>query len=164
MDWSSIVQQTLAFLFGGGLVTVVTLRQIRKREDIKNESLAIEPLKATIDQLHEELSRAQDKYNTLEDKYNNAVSKHEDKVASVVTKYEDKCEESATAKSMMCVHLACPLRDPLLGQGDAWLETHKDDISLGVDYTPLNVLMKRLGDKRKREQKDDGEGRDNQGA
>lgn len=160
MDWSSIIQQTLAFLFGGGLVTVVTLRQIRKREDIKNESLAIEPLKATIEQLHDELSRAEAKYQALEEKYNNAVLKHEDKVNSVVQKYEDKCEESATAKSMMCVHLACPLRDPLLGQGDAWLETHKNDISLGVDYTPLNTLMKRLGEKRKREKAEDDAGQE----
>lgn len=151
MDWNSLIEALLPFILGGGLVAIFTVPAAVKKAKIENESFAIEPLRLTNEQLRGEITRMEERYAALENKYEAMVAKLEGKQAETTKKYEDKCEESATAKSMMCVHLACPLRDPVLGQGDAWLESHRDDISLGVDYTPLNMLMKRLGNKRKME-------------
>ena len=145
MDWTTVITSIVTFVFGGGLVGIVTIPQMRKKGDIENESLATETLRNTITELRVDNERKDVKIAQLEDK--NAIT---------VGKYEDKCEESATAKSMMCIHLGCSLRDPLLGQGDSWLETHKDDMSLSVDFLPVNVLMKRLGEKRKA-QKEQGD-------
>lgn len=155
MDWTSLIIEFLAFLFGGGLVTIVTLRQIRNRENIKNESLAIKPLRETNEQLRGEIQRMEARYTSLEEKYEAMVARMEAKQSDTTKKYEDKCEECATAKNMMCVHLGCSLRDPMLGQGADWYEAHKDNLSLGVDYTSVNVLMKNLGAKRKKEQSDE---------
>lgn len=164
MDWMSLIQSILPFILGGGLVAIFTVPAAVKKAKIENESLAIGPLQTTISLLHEEIKRKETRIQELEAEREETDQKHTEKLNSCVEKYENKCEESATAKSMMCVHLGCSLRDPLLGQGDAWLETHKEDISLGVDYTPVNVLMKRLGLKRKVENNDTGQERDNQGA
>ena len=164
MDLSSIITEIATFILGGGLVAIFTVPAAIKKAKIENESLAIEPLRQTNEQLRSEITRMEDRYASLEDKYEAMVAKMEAKQADTTEKYENKCEECATAKNMMCVHLGCSLRDPMLGQGDAWYEAHKDNLSLGVDYTAVNVLMKRLGEKRKREQTNDGEGRDNQGS
>jgi len=164
MDLSSIITEIATFIIGGGLVAIFTVPAAVKKAKIGNESLAIEPLRLTNEQLRSEITRMEERYASLEEKYEAMVAKMEAKQASTTEKYENKCEECATAKNMMCVHLGCSLRDPMLGQGDAWYEAHKDNLSLGVDYTAVNVLMKRLGEKRKREQTNDGEGRDNQGS
>ena len=162
MDWMSLIDSLLPFILGGGLVAIFTVPAAVKKAKIENESFAIEPLRQTNEQLRSEITRMEDRYATLETKYEAMVAKMEAKQADTTEKYENKCEECATAKNMMCVHLGCSLRDPMLGQGDAWYEAHKDNLSLGVDYTSVNVLMKRLGDKRKREQKEDaGQERDN---
>ena len=167
MDWNSLIDSLLPFILGGGLVAIFTVPAAIKKAKIENESIAIEPLRQTNEQLRSEITRMEDRYAALETKYEAMVAKMEEKQAATTEKYENKCEECATAKNMMCVHLGCSLRDPMLGQGDAWYEAHKDNISLGVDYTGVNVLMKRLGEKRKRQKEEangDGEGRDNQGS
>lgn len=164
MDWTSIIPELATFILGGGLVAIVTVPSAIRKAKIENESLATGPLKETNAQLRAEIERIETKYQALEVKYEETVAKSEAKIQACVDRYENKCEESATAKSMMCVHLGCSLRDPLLGQGDSWLEAHRDDISLGVDYTPVNVLMKRLGAKRKAQEKEesnDAKGSDN---
>jgi len=167
MDWISLIDKLLPFILGGGLVAIFTVPAAIKKAKIENESFAIEPLRQTNEQLRSEITRMEERYASLEEKYEAMVAKMEAKQAATTDKYENKCEECATAKNMMCVHLGCSLRDPMLGQGDAWYEAHKDNISLGVDYTGVNVLMKRLGEKRKRQKEEsdgNGEGRDNQGS
>ena len=157
MDWISLIDKLLPFILGGGLVAIFTVPAAIKKAKIENESFAIEPLRQTNEQLRGEITRMEERYASLETKYEEMVAKMEAKQAATTEKYENKCEECATAKNMMCVHLGCSLRDPMLGQGDAWYEAHKENISLGVDYTGVNVLMKRLGEKRRRmaEAKDD---------
>lgn len=150
MDWISLIDKLLPFILGGGLVAIFTVPAAIKKAKIENESFAIEPLRQTNEQLRGEITRMEERYASLETKYEEMVAKMEAKQAATTEKYENKCEECATAKNMMCVHLGCSLRDPMLGQGDAWYEAHKENISLGVDYTGVNVLMKRLGEKRRR--------------
>ena len=165
MDWISLIRELLPFILGGGLVAIFTVPAAIKKAKIENESFAIEPLRQTNEQLRGEITRMEERYAALENKYEAMVAKMEEKQAATTEKYENKCEECATAKNMMCIHLGCSLRDPMLGQGDAWYEVHKNEANLGADFTPVNVLMKRLGDKRRREQKDDaGQERDSQGS
>jgi len=166
MDLSSILTEVATFIIGGGLVAIFTVPAAVKKAKIENESIAIEPLRLTNEQLRHENERLSERNIALEEKYEAMVAKMEAKQAATTEKYENKCEECATAKNMMCVHLGCSLRDPMLGQGDAWYEAHKDNLSLGVDYTSVNVLMKNLGEKRRKMMaKDDaGQGSDNQGS
>ena len=166
MDLSSILTEVATFIIGGGLVAIFTVPAAVKKAKIENESIAIEPLRLTNEQLRHENERLSERNIALEEKYEAMVAKMEAKQAATTEKYENKCEECATAKNMMCVHLGCSLRDPMLGQGDAWYEAHKSDLSTAVDFTSVNVLMKNLGEKRKRMMtKDDaGQGSDNQGS
>lgn len=166
MDWNSLIDSLLPFILGGGLVAIFTVPAAIKKAKIENESFAIEPLRQTNEQLRSEITRMEERYAALEDKYEAMVAKMEEKQAATTEKYENKCEECATAKNMMCIHLGCSLRDPMLGQGAGWYDAHKSDLSTAVDFTSVNVLMKNLGEKRKRLMtKDDaGQGSDNNGS
>jgi len=146
VDWSNIIMALIGLVSGGGLMGLLTLKQKRKMGDVEVFLGNIEALKNIIEQLQLENKRKDE----LLTQYGKNREDH-------ARRYEEKAEESAKLKTLMCVHLGCSLRDPLLGQGGDWMEQHRDDISLGVDYTPINVLMSRLGKKRKTENESEAE-------
>lgn len=141
MDWTTIITSIVSVICGGGLVGIFTIPQIKKKASAEAGDAAIEALNKAIDTLRNESNTWVQRYNELYEKYTQRGNL-----------YEDKCEESATAKSMLCIHLGCVLRDPLLGQGDTWMEQHRTDMALNTDYLPVNVLMKRLEEKNKAKQ------------
>lgn len=49
-------------------------------------------------------------------------------------------------KVCMCVHLGCILRKPTQGQADKWIEDHSGEELYGADYTPVNILFRRLNE------------------
>ncbi len=131
-------------LGGGGLVALFLIPQTKRKENLNNDSLAISALKETLNEVRAENLRKDEVITRITDERDEARKR-----------YEDKCEESASAKSMLCIHMGCVLRDPALGQGDSYLKAHADDPTLGADYTPVNQLLQRLGKKRKVEDKVD---------
>ena len=126
-------------LGGGGIMALILLPQTKRKENLTNDSLAIAALKETLNEVREESRKKDEIINNL--------SEEKDVLRR---RFEDKCEESASAKSMLCVHLGCTLRDPTLGQGDSYLKAHEGETTIG-DFTPVNVLLQKLGRKRKAE-------------
>ena len=125
-------------LGGGTLVALILIPQTKRKENLNNDSLAISALKDTLNEVRTE--------NNRKDEIIERITGERDEARK---RYEDKCEESASAKSMLCVHMGCVLRDPALGQGDNYLKAHAGDPTLGADYTPVNQLLQRIGKKRK---------------
>ena len=125
-------------LGGGTLVALILIPQTKRKENLNNDSLAISALKDTLNEVRAE--------NNRKDEIIERITGERDQARK---RYEDKCEESASAKSMLCVHMGCVLRDPALGQGDNYLKAHAGDPTLGADYTPVNQLLQRIGKKRK---------------
>lgn len=125
-------------LGGGTLVALILIPQTKRKENLNNDSLAISALKDTLNEVRAE--------NNRKDEIIERITGERDEARK---RYEDKCEESASAKSMLCVHMGCVLRDPALGQGDNYLKAHAGDPTLGADYTPVNQLLQRIGKKRK---------------
>jgi len=125
-------------LGGGTLVALILIPQTKRKENLNNDSLAISALKDTLNEVRAENNRKDEIIERITDERDEARKR-----------YEDKCEESASAKSMLCVHMGCVLRDPALGQGDNYLKAHAGDPTLGADYTPVNQLLQRIGKKRK---------------
>ena len=134
----TIITAVAGLLGGGTLVALILLPQTKRKENLNNDSLAIAALKDTLNEVRAE--------NNRKDEVISRLSKEKDEA---LKRYEDKCEESASAKSMLCVHMGCVLRDPALGQGDNYLKAHAGDPTLGADYTPVNQLLQRMGKKRK---------------
>ena len=125
-------------LGGGTLVALILIPQTKRKENLNNDSLAISALKDTLNEVRAENLRKDEVIARVTDERDEARKR-----------YEDKCEESASAKSMLCVHMGCVLRDPALGQGDNYLKAHAGDPTLCADYTPVNQLLQRIGKKRK---------------
>lgn len=134
----AIISAVSGILGGGTLVALILIPQRKRNENLKNDSLAIAALKETLNEVRAENNRKDEVISRLSGEKDEALKR-----------YEDKCEESASAKSMLCVHMGCVLRDPALGQGDNYLKAHAGDPTLGADYTPVNQLLQRMGKKRK---------------
>ena len=134
----TIITAVAGLLGGGTLVALILLPQTKRKENLNNDSLAIAALKDTLNEVRAENQRKDEVIARISDERDEARKR-----------YEDKCEESASAKSMLCVHMGCVLRDPALGQGDNYLKAHAGDPTLGADYTPVNQLLQRMGKKRK---------------
>ena len=134
----TIITAVAGLLGGGTLVALILIPQKKRGENLKNDSLAIAALKDTLNEVRAENNRKDEVISRLSQEKDEALKR-----------YEDKCEESASAKSMLCVHMGCVLRDPALGQGDNYLKAHAGDPTLGADYTPVNQLLQRMGKKRK---------------
>lgn len=141
MDLATILTAIGGLLGGGGLMAIILLPQTKRKENLNNDTLAIAALKETLNEVRAESLRKDEVINKLTEE-RDAMRKQ----------FEDKCEESASAKSMLCVHLGCVLRDPTLGQGDAYLKAHGNETTIG-DFTPVNILLQKLGRKRKAEEK-----------
>ena len=134
----AIISALCGILGGGTLVALILIPQTKRKENLNNDSLAISALKDTLNEVRAE--------NNRKDEIIERITGERDEARK---RYEDKCEESASAKSMLCVHMGCVLRDPALGQGDNYLKAHAGDPTLGADYTPVNQLLQRIGKKRK---------------
>lgn len=134
----AIISALGGILGGGTLVALILIPQTKRKENLNNDSLAISALKDTLNEVRAENLRKDEVIARVTDERDEARKR-----------YEDKCEESASAKSMLCVHMGCVLRDPALGQGDNYLKAHAGDPTLGADYTPVNQLLQRIGKKRK---------------
>lgn len=134
----NIITALAGLIGGGGIIALILLPQTKRKENLNNDSLAIQALKDTLVEIRQEKAAT--------DELNAKLRAERDEA---LRRYEDKCEESATAKSMLCIHMGCVLRDPALGQGDNYLKAHAGEPNLGADYLPVNQLLKRLGAKRK---------------
>lgn len=148
MDWSNIITVAIGFVTGGGLITVLTLGAQKKKANAEaegveeaNSAAAVETLTKAIEQM----SKANDNYATQLSHLNAELAAQHDIIHS-------KDESIATLQTLLCKHMGCSLREPVSGQGRKWFEDNKEDISLGLDYLPINQLMTRYGEKKKKEE------------
>lgn len=141
-DWViGLISALSGLIGGGGIIALILIPQTRRKENLNNDSLAISALKDTLNEVRAE--------NTRKDGIIDKIAQERDNARQ---RYEDKCEESASAKAMLCVHMGCSLRDPALGRGDNWFHEHGDDPTLGADFLPVNQLMKKYGKKKREEE------------
>lgn len=70
-----------------------------------------------------------------------------EKDARIVALLEENAtfrEENASLKMMICKHAACPFKEPPIGKGGEWYDTHKHDDML-TDTESIIVIGKRHG-------------------
>lgn len=134
MDITAIIMAVVGLISGGGLTAIFTIKSSKRKAAIENESLAIEALKSTIQELRLDNARKDEimaQYLAEREQYRLGV--------------EEKAEENATCKNVMCMHLGCALRHPAIGRGDQWYKDHKEEPALGADYLPINQLLHEYG-------------------
>lgn len=155
--WTTILG-VLTLLFGGlNIFQFIFIRATKKEYEAKaeqakqeaagvaadNESKAVATLRDAISELVKMNKEYADDKLTL----NQKIDEMSEKMAA-------KDDAIATLLTMICKHMACTLREPIPGQGRKWFADNKEDISLGLDYLPINQLMVRYGEKKKREKEE----------
>lgn len=139
MEWNSIIIALISAILGGGITIPFTIRQIRKKGNLENESLAIETLSQVIEQLKADIASKKEEIEALR-------TEREE----LRCEKEDKAEENASCKNAMCLHWGCILRFPGIGRGDEYYKEHHADPAMGGDYEPINNLLKLYGSEKKR--------------
>ena len=129
MDWSSIVQLITTFLFGGGILTFVTLKD-KKTEAILNN------MQKVIDEQREMMKHKKDMYEAILDQKNEEIAdlrKSVERAEEKTEKKDDKIEEQfrinsslrhkldeantarAVAEVLLCDKAYCIERNPPFG-------------------------------------------------
>lgn len=135
---------------GGGLGFLIARKAYRKQKNNEADNIAIEGLKQANEDIRKDNARLRELLET-ERSRNAEAEAHKD--AKIEKLYDEKNEERegrVTAESGFCRHFGCMCREPAIGQGREWIEAHKDEPALGVDYLPINMLIKQYGERKKR--------------
>ena len=144
MNWQTILIAILGIMDAGLLGRLIFFKASKKKADAEaegvkedNDAKAVETLEKAIEQM----GKQNDNYLQLIDKLRFELeTKH-----NIII---DKDESIATLQTLICKHMGCSVREPISGQGRKWFENYKEDISLGVDYMPINQLMRHYGDRK----------------
>ena len=138
---------------GGGIVEILHWRSNRRKAAAEATKAEAEAGDTRIDAM----SKLVDQMQEQEDKYIALINDKDARIESVLQDNIALKSEATSAELLMCVNLGCPLRKPVQGQGKKWYEAHSDSPDIGANYTPINVLLKMYGDRKKRMIQEAGE-------
>jgi hypothetical protein len=131
---------------GGGIVEILHWRSNKRKAAAEATKAEAEAGDTRIDAM----SKLVDQMQEQEDKYIALINDKDARIESVLQDNIALKSEATSAELLMCVNLGCPLRKPVQGQGKKWYEAHSDSPDIGANYTPINVLLKMYGDRKKR--------------
>lgn len=131
---------------GGGIVELLHWRSNKRKAAAEATKAEAEAGDTRIDAM----SKLVDQMQEQEDKYIALINTKDAKLEEVLHQNIALKGEATSAELMMCVNLGCPLRKPVQGQGKKWYEAHSDSPDIGANYTPINMLLKMYGDRKKR--------------
>ena len=131
---------------GGGIVELLHWRSNKRKANAEATKAEAEAGDTRIDAM----SKLVDQMQEQEDKYIALINDKDARIESVLQDNIALKSEATSAELLMCVNLGCPLRKPVQGQGKKWYEAHSDSPDIGANYTPINVLLKMYGDRKKR--------------
>ena len=131
---------------GGGIVEILHWRSNKRKAAAEATKAEAEAGDTRIDAM----SKLVDQMQEQEDKYIEQLNNKDARIEEVLQQNIAIRSEATSAELLMCVNLGCPLRKPVQGQGKKWYEAHSDSPDIGANYTPINMLLKMYGDRKKR--------------
>lgn len=131
---------------GGGIVEFLHWKANKRKANAEATKAEAEAGDTRIDAM----SKLVDQMQEQEDKYIEQLNNKDARIEEVLQQNIAIRSEATSAELLMCVNLGCPLRKPVQGQGKKWYEAHSDSPDIGANYTPINVLLKMYGDRKKR--------------
>ena len=143
---------------GGGIVEFLHWKANKRKANAEATKAEAEAGDTRIDAM----SKLVDQMQEQEDKYIALINDKDARIEAVLRDNIALKSEATSAELLMCVNLGCPLRKPVQGQGKKWYEAHSDSPDIGANYTPINVLLKLYGDKKKRMIQEAEEGNENE--
>lgn len=111
MDFTSIIIAIIGALAGGGLVSLLTIRETRKGLKIDNKGKEQDQFIKLVDELQDQNEKLNDR---LEQK-DSRILELEDANALLHTKLDEISTDRAICKILRCDTISCPNRVPPLG-------------------------------------------------
>lgn len=138
MDWTQIVIAILGIVGALDLGRILFFKANKKKANAEADNIVIEGMEKTIAAMTSRIDSDED-----------AINRRDAKIEALYDEKNKLREDLASAQTLMCIHMGCAVRKPVRGQGAEWLRDHRDDPALGVDYLPINQLMKLYGDEKR---------------
>jgi len=114
MDWASIIIAVIGALAGGGLISLLTIRETRKGLKIDNAAKEDERWSKLADELQDQ----NEKLNERLDKKDALLQEKDDIIATLRHELDDTRTALVKATLLRCSKLACPDRVPPLGYSE----------------------------------------------
>ena len=114
MDWTTIVASLIAALSGGGLISLLTIRETRKKLKVENKEKEGEVYVKLIDELQDQI----EKQNERLDKKDTIIQDKDDIIADLRARLDSVSTDLAKATLLKCNRLNCSDRRPPLGYSE----------------------------------------------
>lgn len=114
MDWTTIVASLIAALSGGGLISLLTIRETRKKLKVENKEKEGEVYVKLINELQDQI----EKQNERLDKKDTIIQEKDDIIADLRAKLDSVSTDLAKATLLKCNRLNCSDRRPPLGYSE----------------------------------------------
>lgn len=114
MDWVSIIIAVVGALAGGGLISLLTIRETKKSMKLDNA----EKEDNRWEKLANELQDQNEKLNERLDKKDALIQEKDDIISDLRSKLDDTRTALVQAKMMRCSRLSCSDRKPPFGYAE----------------------------------------------
>lgn len=114
MDWVTIITAIIAALSGGGLISLLTIREQKKALKIENKDKESDICIKLVNELQDQI----EKLNERADKKDARITELEDTNAVLRQQLDEKNTALAKAILLRCTRLACDRRRPPLGYSE----------------------------------------------
>ena len=111
MDWASIIIAVIGALAGGGLISLLTIRETRKGLKIDNAAKEDERWSKLADELQDQ----NEKLNERLDKKDALLQEKDDIIGDLRNKLDNSRTRCAMSEILKCVNINCSNREPKLG-------------------------------------------------
>lgn len=112
MDWASIVIAVVGALAGGGLISLLTIRETRKSMKIDNAAKEDDRWAKLADELEDQ----NDKLNDRLDKKDALLQEKDDIIADLRNKLDSVRSQCSVATLLRCNTISCPNRVPPISE------------------------------------------------
>lgn len=114
MDWISIIVAIIGALGGGGLVSLLTIRETKKGLKVENKDKESDVYIKLINELQDQI----EKQNERLDKKDTLIQEKDDTIADLRSKLDSASTTLAKATLLKCSKLNCVDRIPPLGYAE----------------------------------------------
>lgn len=114
MDWTSIITSLIVALGGGGLMSILTIRETKKKLKVENVEKEGEVYVKLINELQDQI----EKQNERLDKKDTIIQEKDDIIADLRAKLDSTSTSLAKATLLKCNKLNCVDRIPPLGYAE----------------------------------------------
>lgn len=119
MDWASIIIAIIGALAGGGLISLLTIRETKKGLKLDNA----EKEDSRWEKLANELQDQNEKLNDRIDKKDALLQEKDDVISDIRTKLDNSRTRCAMSEILKCVNINCQDREPKLGTRNLDIES-----------------------------------------